>query len=88
MPTEEQRRAREAFLEIVQNQIEQNDPLEARITYKRLKNMGYSSSDAKKFIGSCFAVEFYNIVKYKQEFNLERYIKNLKNLPKEPFDDE
>ena len=61
-------------------------PTRRKITYNRLKNMGYSSIDSKKFIAQCVAVEFLNIVKFKQEYNLERYFK--KNLPKEPFDDE
>jgi hypothetical protein len=78
---------RKQFLEIVNNQIKSNDPPEANQTFKRLKEMGYSVKDAKTLIGQCVIVEIFDMGKHGKPFDEKRYIKNLKNLPKEPFDD-
>lgn len=78
---------REQFLEVVNNQIESNNPPETNQTLKRLKDMGYSDHDAKMLIGQCVIVEIFDVIKQGKPFDEKRYIKNLKNLPKEPFDD-
>jgi len=78
---------REQFLEVVNNQIQSNNPPETNQTLKRLKEMGYSDIDAKMLIGQCVIVEIFDVIKQGKPFNEKRYIKNLKNLPKEPFDD-
>lgn len=75
---------REAVFKVIDNQMKQNDPPETNITYKRLEKEGYSKEDTKKLIAQCVAVELYNGIKHKQPFNLERYLRNLKNLPEEP----
>ena len=75
------------FLQIVNNQIKSNDPPETNETLKRLKEMGYSDKDAKILIGQCVVVEIFDIMKHHKPFDEKRYIKNLKNLPKKPFDD-
>ena len=76
---------RQQILEIVNNQMKSNSPEETNETFKRLVNLGYDKNDAKLLIGQCVAVEIFDILKNKVTFNLERYITNLKNLPKEPF---
>ncbi len=78
---------REQFLEVVNNQIQSNNPPETNQTLKRLKEMGYSDIDAKMLIGQCVIVEIFDVIKQGKPFDEKRYIKNLKNLPKEPFDD-
>lgn len=75
------------FLQIVDNQIESNDPPETNETLKRLKEMGYSGKEAKILISQCVIVEIFDVMKHNKPFDEKRYIKNLKNLPKEPFDD-
>ena len=79
-------RLRDNIFEIVDNQIKNNDPPETALTYKRLKKEGYDDFTVKQLIGQCVAVEIYNVMKYKNPFDEGRYVKNLKNLPKEPFD--
>jgi hypothetical protein len=37
-------------------------------------------------IGQCLAVELFEVFKFGKAYNNERYVKNLKALPKEPFD--
>jgi hypothetical protein len=77
---------RKQIFEIIKNQIRNNDPVETNLTYKRLINLGYSDFVTKQLIGQCIAVELFNIMKYQKPFDKERYIKNLNQLPKEPFD--
>jgi len=73
-----------AFLQVVENQLEANDPPEAREAFNRLVSRGVSEEDAKIYIAQASCVEMFNILKYKKPFNLKRYVKNLKRLPKEP----
>ncbi|MCP3930318.1 MAG: hypothetical protein GY705_14585 [Bacteroidetes bacterium] len=78
---------REQIFEIVNSQITNNDPPETSETYQRLIKSGYNEEESKQLIGQCVAVELFNIFKNNQPFNKVRYIRNLSNLPKEPFDD-
>jgi len=39
-----------------------------------------------QMIGQCIAVELFEIMKQRKTYDESRYIKNLKLLPKEPFD--
>ena len=73
-----------AFMEVVENQIRDNDPPETRETLERLKSEGISDEDAKLYIGQAVCIEVWNILKNKKEFNRDRFVRNLKNLPKEP----
>jgi hypothetical protein len=74
----------DAFMEVVDNQIASNDPPETRQTLDRLMSEGISEEDAKMYIGQAICVEAWDIMKNRREFNLERFVRNLKNLPKEP----
>lgn len=73
-----------AFMEIVDNQIQDNEPPETRETLHRLQSQGFSEQDAKRYIGQAVCVEVWNILKHQRTFNRERYLRNLKNLPQEP----
>ena len=78
-------RLKAMFLEVVENQIRDNDPPETRATLARLKSQGISEEDAKLYIGQAVCVEVWDIMKNKTGFNIQRYIRNLKNLPSEPI---
>jgi len=73
-------RLQKAILEVVENQIRENNPPETRQTLNRLLKNGYSKSDAMKLIGSVVVVEIYEILKNKEPFNEERYVKALREL--------
>jgi hypothetical protein len=49
-------------------------------------NKGHPEFEAKQLIGQTLAIELFDMMKRKVPFNEARYIKNLKNLPKEPGD--
>lgn len=75
----------EQILEIVQNQLKAYDPPETQLTFDKLKEEGYNEIQIKQMIGSCVLVEIYDVLKSGKEFDEERYIRNLKELPKGPF---
>ncbi len=77
---------RKQIFDVIENQIRDNNPPETNLTYIRLKNLGYNDFETKQFIGQCVAVEIFNVIKEKKPFDEKRFVKNLKNLPKEPFD--
>ena len=76
-----------AILEAVNNQLSENEPLETRETYMRLIKAGYSDEEAKRLIGAILSTEIFEVLKEKKEYNRERYVKNLKNLPAMPWED-
>lgn len=78
----------EQILEIVQNQLKANDPPETRLTFDRLLEEGYTEIQIKQMIASCVMVEIYDVLKSGKEFDEERYVRNLKELPKGPFGNE
>ncbi len=73
-----------AFMEVVDNQIASNEPPETRETLNRLTSQGISEEDARIYIGQAVCVEVWDIMKNKREFNVERFVRNLKKLPEEP----
>jgi len=77
----------EQIFEIINNQLKDNNTPETKLTFERLKALGYSDIDANTKIGQCVAIEIFNILKHKEHFNISRYISNLNKLPEEPFDD-
>jgi hypothetical protein len=74
------------ILEVVDNQIKNNDPPETAQTLKRLKNEGYSEKEAREFIGVVVSAEIFDVLKNKEEYNRERFVKALNNLPKMPWE--
>ena len=73
-----------AVMEVVENQLKTNDPPETRLTLKRLTEQNISEEDAKLLIAQAVTVEIYNILKNREEFDRERFVKNLRRLPREP----
>jgi hypothetical protein len=73
-----------AFMEVVDNQIRDNNPPETRETLDRLISQGISKEDARIYIGQAVCVEVWDIMRNQKEFNRERFVRNLKNLPEEP----
>lgn len=74
------------ILEIVENQLEENNPPETQITYDRLISEGFNDLQVRQLIAQCVAVEIFEVMKYGKPYDNNRYIKNLKKLPEEPFE--
>ncbi len=79
-------RMRAEIFKVIKNQIKSNTPPETKATYERLIEMGYDDFQTKQLIGQCFGLELFDIMKLSKPFDEARYVKNLKNLPKEPTD--
>ena len=78
--------AREALLEVVDNQIRDNKPTETRETMERLLSEGFSEIDAKKLIAGVVASELFGMLKKREYYNEERYINALNSLPNLPWE--
>lgn len=79
-------RLKALILKVVGNQLRANDPPETRSTLERLVAEGYSEKDAKELIACAVTSEIFNVMKNKEEFNLQRYIDALNKLPQLPWD--
>lgn len=77
---------REQTLQIIENQLKENDPPETKSTYDRLIKEGFNDLQTRKMLGQCVTVELFEVFKLGKPYNNERYIKNLGELPKEPFE--
>jgi hypothetical protein len=76
----------EAILEVVENQIRENDPPETRQTIDRLMGEGYSADEARRLVSTAVTVEIFHIMRDREPFNRERFLWNLAQLPREPWD--
>ena len=79
--------ARAAIMEVVENQIRDNDPPQTQQTFKRLIAAGHSEKEAKRLIGCVVSAEIYDMLKKKEPFNRERFVKSLDNLPAMPWEE-
>jgi hypothetical protein len=87
-PTEDGQMAGEAVVEAVENQLADNNPPETKQTLERLMNAGESRENAMRYIASALSVELHNIMKNREPYNHERYIKYLNALPTMPWENE
>ena len=83
---EDSRRLKATILEVVENQLRDGDPPETRETLERLIDEGVSEEDARLLLGQAVTVEVYCIWKEKTPFNRERFVRNLRNLPAQPYE--
>jgi len=72
------------ILQVVENQLNDNQPAEARQALERLIAAGFSEEDSKHLIGSAIADEMRNVVQTSKSFNAERYVELLGKLPELP----
>lgn len=77
---------KEQIFEIIKNQLRDNNPPETKATYDRLRKQGFDDFKTGQMIGQCIAVELFDVFKFAKPFNNERYVRNLIELPEEPFD--
>lgn len=73
-------RLKALLIEVVDNQMNQNDPPITNETFKRLVNAGYSEKEAKEKIAAVVVEHIYDIMKGGTHFNEKKYTKDLKSL--------
>ena len=76
-----------AVVEIVENQINDNNPPRVKETLMRLMLQGIEREEALQFIACALCVELVDVLN-KQPFNEERYCSNLDLLPEMPWEDQ
>lgn len=74
------------IIEVVENQIRDNDPPETRQTVERLRAEGYTDDEARRLVSTAVTVELFHIMRDRETFNQKRFVWNLGNLPREPWD--
>ena len=77
--------ARKAILDVVNNQIRDGNTPETRETFDRLVSEGFEEDEARRLIGCVVASEIFDILKHRQPYNQERYVKVLRKLPDLPW---
>jgi hypothetical protein len=77
-------RLKSAILQVVDNQIDSNDPPETKQTFNRLVSEGISNKEAKELIGTVVVAEIFDVLKEGKPFNIERYVNALNKLPETP----
>ena len=79
---------RKAILEVINNQIQDNNPPETKQALLRLQGQGLSQEEALKLIGYVVASEVFNVLKQNRPYDEGRYISALNALPKLPWEQE
>jgi hypothetical protein len=77
-------RVSKIVLQVVENQLKDNQPAEARQALERLTSAGFSEEESKHLIGSAIAAEMRAVVQTSKPFNAERYVELLGKLPELP----
>jgi uncharacterized protein YoaH (UPF0181 family) len=72
------------ILQVVDNQLRDNTPPEARQAYQRLVAHGYSPGEAKRLIANLVAREIYDVLKDGRAYDQARYVAALSRLPDLP----
>lgn len=78
------KRLKSAIIEVVENQIDSNDPPETSQTLDRLISEGFSKKEAKELIGSVVTIEVFEVLKNGRQFDRIKYVTALNNLPEIP----
>ena len=66
--------------DIVEKQIKENNPKETSKTLDRLIKSGCDRHDTIHMIGTVVIEEIFRIMKFNEEFNEDRFVKNLHKL--------
>jgi len=70
--------------EIVDRQLERNQPPETGRTYDRLVSQSYTDEEARMLISRTIQVELYRLMRFGEPFNQVRFVSNLNQLPDLP----
>ena len=78
---------KEGLFDIINTQIKANNPQETKLTFERLKGLGYCEEDVMQQIAQCLTIEIYSVLKDEKRFNKVRYNRNLNYLPAQPIEE-
>jgi len=69
------------LIEVIENQLEDGEPVKVKETLMRLVMTGTPREDAIAMMACAVAIEIFDVMKNEGEFNLKRYAENLDRLP-------
>ncbi|WP_235988914.1 SEC-C metal-binding domain-containing protein [Aquibacillus kalidii] len=69
------------LLEVVDNQLNANNPKCTKRTLNRLLDLGYSMEDLKVMIAAVLVEEIHQVATSEEYYNEKRYCKKLSKLP-------
>ncbi|WP_100753027.1 hypothetical protein [Vibrio salilacus] len=69
------------LIEVIENQLEDGNPVKVKETLMRLMMTGNSKQDAVAMMACAVAIEIFDVSKNDGKFNLKRYSDNLDRLP-------
>ncbi|EGR9008156.1 hypothetical protein I8D50_002274 [Vibrio vulnificus] len=69
------------LIEIIENQLEDGNPIKVKETLMRLMMTGTPREDAVAMMACAMSIEIFDVMKNDGEFNLKRYSENLDYLP-------
>ena len=73
-------RLKALMLQVVDNQISENNPPATKLAMKRLMENGYSRQEAKEKIAAIVSESIFDIMKYGDQFDEEKYVSKLEAL--------
>ncbi len=86
--TEEGRRAGEAIVETVENQIREGRPAAVRATLERLMQAGETRENALRYIACALSLEIFEVLEKQNPYDEARYVRHLEALPELPYDED
>ncbi|EGA63941.1 hypothetical protein [Vibrio brasiliensis] len=69
------------LIEVIENQLEDGNPIKAKETLMRLMMTGTPREEAIAMMACAVAIEIFDVMKNDSEFDLKRYSENLDRLP-------
>ncbi|EHJ9978601.1 hypothetical protein KB975_004988 [Vibrio parahaemolyticus] len=69
------------LIEIVENQLEDGNPIKVKETLMRLMMTGTPREEAVAMMACAMSIEIFDVMKNEREFNLKRYTEHLNQLP-------
>ncbi|HDY7729410.1 TPA: hypothetical protein RQJ95_004847 [Vibrio vulnificus] len=69
------------LIEIIENQLEDGNPIKVKETLMRLMMTGTPREDTVAMMACAMSIEIFDVMKNDGEFNLKRYSENLDCLP-------
>ncbi len=79
---ESNNRLNAAIIQVVETQIDTNEPPETKQTYERLISEGFTEKISKELLGTVVIAEVFGVMKDGKPFDIDRYVTALNKLPK------
>jgi hypothetical protein len=73
-------RLKKIVIEVVDNQLQANNPPITKTTYERLQALNYTKQEAKERIAAVVLEEMYDVLKDKKPYDERRYTERLESL--------